>query len=199
MFVKSLDGDLVAGYTYIKTIEDQPAFILKAVLPREIYAQGLTSFRYFAILAALAGLGFVLVSMFLLRRFVLSPLMQLDQEVSAIRASGDDSQRVQVRGHDELASLSRTINEMLETLEERSEERYRTLVENINDVIFALDVNGNFTYISPVVERLTGYTAAEVLGQPFDKFVHPDDLPDLRLSLAHTLAGTVSPSSFALG
>ena len=71
VYVKSLDGDLVAGYTYIKTIEDQPAFILKAVLPREIYAQGLTSFRYFAILAALAGLGFVLVSMFLLRRLVL--------------------------------------------------------------------------------------------------------------------------------
>ena len=126
----------------------------------------------------------------------MSPLTTLNQEVSAIRASGDDSQRVQVRGHDELASLSRTINEMLETLEERSEERYRTLVENINDVIFALDVNGNFTYISPVVERLTGYTATEVLGQPFDKFVHPDDLPDLRLSLAHTLAGTVEPFEF---
>jgi PAS domain S-box-containing protein len=196
VYVKSLDGDTVAGYTYIKTIADEPAFILKVLLPREIYAQGLTSFRYFAILAALAGLGFVLVSMFLLRRFVLSPLMQLNHEVSAIRASGDDLQRVQVHGHDELTSLSRTINEMLETLEERSEERYRTLVENINDVIFALDVNGNFTYISPVVERLTGYTAAEVLGQPFDKFVHPDNLPDLRHSLAHTLAGTVEPFEF---
>jgi PAS domain S-box-containing protein len=196
VFVKSLDGDLVAGYTYIKTIADEPAFILKVLLPREIYAQGLTSFRYFAVLAALAGLGFILVSMFLLRRFVLSPLTQLNHEVSAIRASGDDAQRVQVRGHDEIASLSRTINEMLETLEERSEERYRTLVENINDVIFALDVNGCFTYISPVIERLTAYSASEVIGQPFARFVHPDDLPDLQLSLAHTLAGVAEPYEF---
>ncbi len=196
VFVKSLDGDLVAGYTYIKTIGDEPAFILKVLLPREIYAQGLTSFRYFAVLAALAGLGFILVSMFLLRRFVLSPLTQLNHEVSAIRASGDDAQRVQVRGRDEIASLSLTINEMLETLEERSEERYRTLVENINDVIFALDVNGCFTYISPVIERLMAYSAAEVIGQPFARFVHPDDLPDLQLSLAHTLAGLAEPYEF---
>ena len=196
VYVKSLDGERVAGYTYIKTFADEPAFILKVLLPREIHAQGLTSFRYFAILAALAGLGFILVSMFLLRRLVLSPLTVLNQEVGAIRASGDDSQRVPVRGRDEIASLSLTINEMLETLEERSEERYRMLVENINDVIFALDVNGCFTYISPVIERLTAYSAAEVIGQPFTRFVHPDDLPDLQFSLAHTLAGLAEPYEF---
>jgi sensor domain CHASE-containing protein len=77
VYVKSLDGDTVAGYAYIQTLDDRPAFILKVMLPREIYAQGLTSFRYFAILAALAGLVFVFVSMFLLCRFVLSPLTGL--------------------------------------------------------------------------------------------------------------------------
>ncbi len=196
VYVKSLNGDRVAGYTYINTIADEPAFILKVLLPREIYTQGLTSFRYFAILAALAGLGFILVSMFLLRRLVLSPLTTLNQEVSAIRASGDDAQRMQVRGRDEIAGLSITINDMLETLEEQSEERYRTLVENINDVIFALDANGYFTYISPVIERLTAYPVAEVIGQPFVKFVHPDDLPGLGLSLERTLSGVAEPYEF---
>ncbi len=42
-----------------------------------------------------------------------------------------------------------------------SEERYRLLAENISDVIWTTDLNLNFTYISPSVEQLTGYTSEE--------------------------------------
>jgi|GEM_PF-757068 len=56
-----------------------------------------------------------------------------------------------------------------------SREMYRDLVENLNDVIFSLDLKGNFTYISPVVERLYGYSPSEMSGQHFSKYVHPDD------------------------
>lgn len=196
--VKSLDGDTVAGYTFIRTITGEPAFVLKVMLPRAIYSQGLTSFRYFAVLAALAGLGFVVVSVLLLRRFVLAPLTRLNREISAIRASGDDSQRVTVRGRDEIASLSLTINEMLEELEKQSEERYRTLVENINDVIFALDPAGCFTYISPAIDRLSSYPASEIIGQPFSQFVYPDDLPGLQRSLEQTLTGEAEPYEFRI-
>jgi PAS domain S-box-containing protein len=54
-----------------------------------------------------------------------------------------------------------------------SEERYRGLVENLNDVVFALDASGYFTYLSPGVEELSGYPVGELLGQPFSRFVHP--------------------------
>ena len=39
-----------------------------------------------------------------------------------------------------------------------SEEKYRTLVENINDVLFSLDTRGIFTYISPAIEQFSQYT-----------------------------------------
>ncbi len=120
--VQRLNSDTVAGYTYIRTIEGQPAFILKVAMPRVIYHQGLTSFRYFAVLAALAGVGFIIVSTFLLRLFVLSPLTALSQQISAIRASGDNTQRVTIVGKDELSSLGNTINGMLEALEGRTRE-----------------------------------------------------------------------------
>ncbi|HTP07195.1 MAG TPA: PAS domain S-box protein [Anaerolineae bacterium] len=196
VYANSLDENKIAGYTYIRTLENQPAFMLRVELPRSIYAQGLTSFRYFAVLTALAGLCFIIATMLLLRRFVLSPLTQLNHEINAIRTSGDDAQRVQVRGHDEIASLGLTINEMLDELEKQSEERYRTLVENINDVIFALDAAGCFTYISPVIVHLSSYTSAEIIGQPFSKFVYPDDLPSLQRSLEQTLAGEAEPYEF---
>jgi PAS domain S-box-containing protein len=58
-----------------------------------------------------------------------------------------------------------------------SEEKYRTLVESIDQVVFSLDLKGNFTYVSPVVEKLSGYAPREIVGSPFSRFVHPEDLP----------------------
>jgi PAS domain S-box-containing protein len=48
----------------------------------------------------------------------------------------------------------------------QSEERYRLISENTADVIWVLDPSsGHFTYISPSVEKLRGYTPAEVMSQ----------------------------------
>jgi PAS domain S-box-containing protein len=111
----------------------------------------------------------------------------------------DPSQR------DESARLAETIVRLQEEInrcrqEERalrlSEEKYRSLVENMNDVIFSLDIQGGFTYISPAIERLTGYAANEVIGQPFARFVHPDDLEGLRDRFGQTLSGNLAPYEF---
>ena len=48
-----------------------------------------------------------------------------------------------------------------------SEEKYRLLAENISDVIWILDVDTMyFTYMSPSVERLRGYTVEEIISRP---------------------------------
>ncbi|MEW5868229.1 MAG: GAF domain-containing protein [Chloroflexota bacterium] len=78
----------------------------------------------------------------------------------------------------------------------QSEEIYRTLVENINDVVFSLDAQGRFTYISPAIERFALYKVSEVIGQPFIHFVHPDDLGGLLSSFERTLAGDLEPYEF---
>jgi PAS domain S-box-containing protein len=196
--IKDLDQETVAGYTYIRTLEGQPAFILKIVLPRYIYAQGLTGLRHFLIMATIAGLGFIVLTTLLLRWLVLTPLTTLSRQISWIRAHGNQSQRLPTRGRDELASLGIVINKMLEALEKASDEKYRILVENINDVIFALDTENRFSYISPVIERFIAYTDAEMIGQPFARFVHPDDVPALVSNLGRTLAGTPAPLEFRM-
>jgi PAS domain S-box-containing protein len=71
----------------------------------------------------------------------------------------------------------------------RSEEQHRSLVENINEVIFTLDTKGRFTYISPVMERVLGYAPAEIAGKPFDCFVHPDDAAGFLVKLEESLSG----------
>jgi PAS domain S-box-containing protein len=51
-----------------------------------------------------------------------------------------------------------------ETLRE-NEKKYRLLADNLHDVIFILDMNLNYTYISPSVRILRGYEPEEVLQQ----------------------------------
>ena len=58
----------------------------------------------------------------------------------------------------------------------RSEERYRFLVQNSPDVVFSTDVDGNFTFISAAIERLTGYAAGELIGKHFGTIVESEEL-----------------------
>ncbi len=58
-----------------------------------------------------------------------------------------------------------------------SEESYRSLVDGVRDVIFALSPSGEVTSLNPAFEEMTGFPPAEWVGRPFEAFVHPDDVP----------------------
>jgi len=58
-----------------------------------------------------------------------------------------------------------------------SEQRFRSFVENANDIVFALTPEGNFSYVSPNWTEAFGYGLDETIGKPFAPFVHADDVP----------------------
>ncbi|MDR3689309.1 MAG: PAS domain S-box protein [Fimbriimonas sp.] len=57
----------------------------------------------------------------------------------------------------------------------QSEARYRTIIENTDEIIYTLSFDGTFTYVSPSWTRHLGHSVDEVLGKKFVDFVHPDD------------------------
>lgn len=61
-----------------------------------------------------------------------------------------------------------------EALLKESEQRYRLLAENLNDIIVTMDMNLNFTYISPSVYRVLGYTTDEFMSMKISDMVDPD-------------------------
>jgi PAS domain S-box-containing protein len=61
-----------------------------------------------------------------------------------------------------------------------SEERYRILAENSRDVIWKIDMKGRYSYISPSVFELRGYTPDEVMGQSLTEIVGQDALGFVR-------------------
>ncbi|QIN78152.1 EAL domain-containing protein [Rubrobacter marinus] len=58
----------------------------------------------------------------------------------------------------------------------RGEERLRTLVSNVLDVIMVVAPDGNLTYLSPSVERFLGHRPEDLLGTNGFDLVRPDDL-----------------------
>jgi PAS domain S-box-containing protein len=51
---------------------------------------------------------------------------------------------------------------------------YKLLSESTRDVVWLLDMNLNITYISPSIEKLRGYTLAEIGQEPLEKHVTPE-------------------------
>ena len=79
-----------------------------------------------------------------------------------------------------------------------SRERYRDIVENVNDVIYAADEKGVITYISPVVESVMGYSPSEVMGKPFAEFMYEDDLPRVMEQFKKIMSGHFEQSEYRL-
>ena len=85
---------------------------------------------------------------------------------------------------------------LVEMALKKSEEKYRHLVENLNDVIFSLDMNGDFTFVSQAVESMVGYKPSEIKGKPFTQFVHLDHLPVLKKHFQDVISGSGRNSEY---
>jgi PAS domain S-box-containing protein len=73
-----------------------------------------------------------------------------------------------------------------------SEERYRELFENANDLIYTHDLAGNFTSLNKAGERITGYTRDEAMQMSIAQVVVPEHLERARQMIARKAAEDVS-------
>ncbi|MFZ5856872.1 MAG: PAS domain S-box protein [Chloroflexota bacterium] len=77
-----------------------------------------------------------------------------------------------------------------------SEAYYRLIAENSADVIWVLDpTSGKFTYVSPSVEKLRGFTPEEVMAQPVNEALTPESLKIVGDSLAKNLPAFIAKGS----
>src|SRR5215204_233202 len=68
-----------------------------------------------------------------------------------------------------------TERKKVEKVIKESEKRFRSLVQYSSDIITILDADGTVHYVSPAVERVTGYKPEEQVGTNAFGSVHPDD------------------------
>ncbi len=97
----------------------------------------------------------------------IAAVIHVAREVSA----ANFNEQVAVQGPQEVRELAVAFNAMTDAIANRqrlleaSEEKFRSLAEEINDWVWEFDANGIRTYISPSVEKTLGYSADELLGK----------------------------------
>jgi PAS domain S-box-containing protein len=69
-----------------------------------------------------------------------------------------------------------TERKMAEEALAASERKFRSIAEQISDVVFITDQNGITTYVSPAVETIAGYNTDDVIGHSFIEFVYEEDI-----------------------
>ncbi|MDO9326729.1 MAG: PAS domain S-box protein, partial [Methanoregula sp.] len=69
----------------------------------------------------------------------------------------------------------------------QSEEKYRHLIDNSHDIIYTITPEGIFTFVSPSWTALLGQPVGEVVGRPFQQFIHTGDLPGCLVFLQKTI------------
>ncbi len=85
-----------------------------------------------------------------------------------------------------------TDNRRAEMSIRESEERYRELFENANDIIYTHDLQGNFTSLNRSGERITGYSRAEVATMNVADVIAPEYLNLAREMIARKASEKVS-------
>jgi len=77
-----------------------------------------------------------------------------------------------------------------------SEDKYRTMIEFSNDLIWILDTEGCFTFLNDMALRTTGIKSEEWIGKSFVPLIIEDDLPMINDIFDKTLYG--EPSRYEL-
>ncbi len=79
-----------------------------------------------------------------------------------------------------------------------SEERYRNLFENANDIIYIHDLQGRYLSLNKAAERVFGYPREEALKLDMSTVVAPEHLDLARQKLQSKLTGDISQTAYEL-
>ena len=134
-------------------------------------------FKYRAITIVVVCIMGVIFASFFVSQGIINPILLLVKGMKRV-AEGDLNFRVQNHLKDELGVLTRSFNYMTDDIKDSREkllklkadlEERKEYLEGIlnyaNELIFTLDVKGNFTFINPKIKEW-GYTEAELIGHP---------------------------------
>ncbi len=175
------------GVTHLMMYDYFPAWewYIFAMDPEDEVYGGVRQIKSYVTFLAFTVLFITAIALLLLTRRLTSPLRMLAEGAERIK-NGNLETYIPIFRKDEFGSLADAFNKMVSELRQtmtvlqRSEERFRSLIENASDVIMILNDDGVIRYESPSVKRVLGYGAEELLGTEIYDFIHPDELSEVR-------------------
>ncbi|MBN1456923.1 MAG: response regulator [Sedimentisphaerales bacterium] len=167
------------GQTYYNTVipveKDQPGIAVTVGFSARLIDEKIEYLCYNSFLVSFISLGITtLLLLSSLSVSVIKPLTNLLTTIQKIRDSSDLDQRVVSTSKDEIGLLASSFNQMTEDLKkttvsvetlQQEQKRFKDVVENTEEWIWEVDVNGLYTYSSPIIEGILGYTPNEIVGK----------------------------------
>jgi PAS domain S-box-containing protein len=119
---------------------------------------------------ASANIGMAILLWFLVRRYR-AALDESDRTASLLSEHAEKVSEINLKLEVENAERRRVQHALQE-----SEERYRSLVNNIPDIVYAINGKGEILSVNEESLKIFGYRAEEVQGRLFMEMIHPDDV-----------------------
>ncbi len=126
--------------------------------------------------------AFILISGWIIRRTILTPVKSVAASIAEVAHSGNYSERLELRGEDEIGALIASFNELMEELDRRtiqrveSEDRYRNFIEIAQSSIITFMSDGKIIISNQKAEMLFGLTKQELLGQSIFDFMEKGEM-----------------------
>ena len=116
-----------------------------------------------------------------------------DAGIEGLHAGADDYLDLPFRNEELLVKVARLVERhRSQKAIKESEERYRELFENANDIIYTHDLQGNFTSLNRTGERITGYSREEAAKMNVADVIAPEYLNLAREMIARKASEKVS-------
>jgi PAS domain S-box-containing protein len=176
----------IRGYRLVPDVLGRPGLILRVAQDRDIFQQGQRTLRYLTVAVTLACICFALLTLLLIEWFVLRRMRTFSLAVRSMTLSGDFSGPIPAGGGDELESLARDLNRMLDTIRAadlalgESRRRLVSLMSNLVGMAYRCRNDRDWTmeFVSDGCRDLTGYSPHQLVDNTevsFGSLIVPED------------------------
>jgi PAS domain S-box-containing protein len=160
----------ISGYFEFKDVLGQPALIVRADFPRDLYLNGEKTLNQMYLFLLLTGLLTGAGVKFALDKLFVSRLVQIDDFVTKVRSEKDLSKRLTLEDNDELYRLSKEINGMLNEIylveqELKAQEREKkVLLDSLNELVVFANPDLNIIWVNKAALEFMKKDLQEAVG-----------------------------------
>jgi PAS domain S-box-containing protein len=191
-YAKARNETDIAGYTLIQDVSGNQIIVVRVDDFRTAYIQGKANMTFTVISFASIGIILFALTAVLLETQIISRLTILNNTILNIKKTRDNSKRLEVKGSDELSSISQNFNGLLEVVEKntitlektikekiedsiQNEEKLKGILNASPDAILATDIEGNILDCNYQMEELSLFPRDELIGKSVFSFINGKD------------------------
>lgn len=193
--VEPFNNSTIIGYTILKDLNGNPIGLISQTIPRIIFNKLERTISIFIAVIVVFGFLLGIVILTTLDRLITARIAKLAAAIITIGKKEKLNLTVPEEGNDEITTLQRSINSSLRSLNQaqialfQSQQSYNAIFEDVNDIVFTLNLKGEFTSVNKAVSRVLGYKPEDMLGRNFEFLATPDSKSIIRSKIEEKVTG----------